>query len=99
MDQTPNLHPVIEAHFEWVEAGQESHEKCLGEHDKHFEVYVKRMERQATLIEKIGEILTSLKEAQVQHLGYTHATHGIVATTALDGMVMIEQLINLRRTI
>lgn len=35
------------------------------------------MERHDTLIEQIGKLLTSFKEAQVKHLGYSRVIHGI----------------------
>lgn len=37
------------------------------------------MERQNTLIKQMGELLTSFKKAQVEHMGYSRMTHEICA--------------------
>lgn len=57
IDQTPDIHPIIEALFERLEVGQERHGKCLDKHDKRFEVHEKRAEKQDSLIDQMGEIL------------------------------------------
>lgn len=36
------------------------------------------MEKQDTLIDRKGEILRTFKDAQIKHLRYTQAAHGIV---------------------
>lgn len=36
---------------------------------------------QDTLIDNLGKLLTTFKEAHVEHMGYTQATHGIVAAS------------------
>lgn len=71
LNQTPDLHPIIEARFEHLQADQERHEKSLDEHDQQFEVHERRMDRQAILINLMREQLRSFKEAQVENLGYT----------------------------
>lgn len=45
------------------------------------------MERQDTLINKMGELLTSFKETKVKHMSYTRAMHGITVASffILDG--------------
>lgn len=74
----PDIHHIIEAPFEYLKArqerlvaGQERHEKRLDEHNRCFKVQVKRMEKQDTLFNQMGELLMSFKEVQVENLEYT----------------------------
>lgn len=96
IDQTSNLHPIIEAQFECLKVGQEQHEQRLGEHDKWFEVHQRWMERQDTLIDQIGKILRTSKRRRLNISGIPMLHMGLSLLIVLGGTVTIEHQIGSR---